>query len=258
MDRIKVFDSILSKFETDEMRLYCEDMIMEIPDYIFEIPSSTSYKYHNKTQCQPHGQIYHILMFGEIMNYLLGLDYMIEKYPTPKQRDCFRCTPIFHDAIKCGLNGSQYTVHEHPLLAGKWIRTTKVEHDISDKLKDYIAKLCESHSGQWTTSKKSSVVLPHPENDAAFLVHLCDYLSSRSNLDMTYPQELYQKLGVSGQDADANTNETVDTYVFHFGKHNGKKLSDVIKQDPSYIAWAKENIERQPLKSLLEGIEVSA
>ena len=54
MDKRKVFECLLNQFETDEMRNYCADMIEKIPDYIFTIPSSTSFKYHNKTQCQPH------------------------------------------------------------------------------------------------------------------------------------------------------------------------------------------------------------
>ena len=123
MNKIKVFENLLNKFETEEIKNYCTDMIKEIPDYIFTIPSSTSFKYHNKTQCQPHGQIFHILMFAEVMNYILGLEYVKEK-TNERQRDCLRCTPIFHDAVKCGLNGSRYTVHEHPLLAGEWVRNT--------------------------------------------------------------------------------------------------------------------------------------
>lgn len=49
MDKRKVFEALLNKFETDEIRDYCADMIDKIPDYIFTIPSSTSFKYHNKT-----------------------------------------------------------------------------------------------------------------------------------------------------------------------------------------------------------------
>lgn len=51
MDKVLVFETLLNKFETEEMKDYCTDMIKEIPDYIFTIPSSTSFKYHNKTQC---------------------------------------------------------------------------------------------------------------------------------------------------------------------------------------------------------------
>lgn len=249
MEKSKVFKSYLDTFETDEIRNYCKDMIEKVPDYIFAIPSSTSFKYHNKTQCQPHGQIFHILMFGEIMNYILGLEYVQEKINNPKKRDCLRCTSIFHDAIKCGLNGSQYTVHDHPLLAGEWVRNTIVEHDVDKTIKEYIARLCESHSGQWTTTNRSKTVLPKPETDEQFLVHLCDYLSSRSNIDMTYTEDIYNALG----DIEIPKKELpkLDSYVITFGKHNGKTLPKIQECDPGWISWAKENITREPVKTLL-------
>lgn len=248
MDNVKVFGGLLNKFETDEIRDYCADMIKEIPDYIFTIPSSTSFKYHNKTQCQPHGQIFHILMFAEVMNYVLGLEYVKEK-TNERQRDCLRCTPIFHDAIKCGLNGSQYTVHEHPMLAGEWVRNTSVEHDVDADTKAYIARLCESHSGEWTSTKRSKTVLPKPENDEQFFVHMCDYLASRSNLDMTYSDDVLAVL--NNVEIPKQELPDINTYVLNFGKHSGEKLVDVAQSDPSYISWAKENMNREPIKSLL-------
>ena len=248
MDKVKVFEGLLNKFETDEIRDYCADMIKEIPDYIFTIPSSTSFKYHNKTQCQPHGQIFHILMFAEVMNYVLELEYVKEK-TNERQRDCLRCTPIFHDAIKCGLNGSQYTVHEHPMLAGEWVRNTSVEHDVDADTKAYIARLCESHSGEWTSTNRSKTVLPKPENDEQFFVHMCDYLASRSNLDMTYSDDVLAVL--NNVEIPKQELPDINTYVLNFGKHSGEKLIDVAQSDPSYISWAKENMNKEPIKSLL-------
>lgn len=248
MDKVKVFEGLLNKFETDEIRNYCTDMIKEIPDYIFTIPSSTSFKYHNKTQCQPHGQIFHILMFAEVMNYVLGLEYVKEK-TNERQRDCLRCTPIFHDAIKCGLNGSQYTVHEHPMFAGEWVRNTSVEHDVDADTKAYIARLCESHSGEWTSTKRSKTVLPKPENDEQFFVHMCDYLASRSNLDMTYSDDVVSALG--GVDIPKEELPDIDSYVITFGKYLGKTLQQIKEIDPGYISWAKENMSREPVRSLL-------
>lgn len=248
MDKVKVFEGLLNKFETDEIRDYCADMIKEIPDYIFTIPSSTSFEYHNKTQCQPHGQIFHILMFAEVMNYVLGLEYVKEK-TNERQRDCLRCTPIFHDAIKCGLNGSQYTVHEHPMLAGEWVRNTSVEHDVDADTKAYIARLCESHSGEWTSTKRSKTVLPKPEDDEQFFVHMCDYLASRSNIDMTYSDDVLAVL--NNAEIPKQELPDINTYVLNFGKHSGEKLVDVAQSDPSYISWAKENMSREPVRSLL-------
>ena len=43
----------------------------------------------------------------------------------------------------------------------------------------------------------------------------------------------------------------LEEYVLDFGKHKGEKLIDVAKSNPDYISWAKENIYREPIKSLL-------
>ena len=247
MNKKAVFKELLDKFETEDMRLYCEDMIELIPDYIFTMPSSTTGKFHNKTQCQPHGQIYHIVMFGTIMNYLLALKCNQEKFKSPIQRDAMRCVPIFHDAVKCGLNGSQYTVHEHPMLAGKWVRETKVEHDIDDKIKERIACMCERHSGEWTTSKRSKIVLPEPENEMEILVHECDILSSRSNIDMQPSEYLKSVFG----EEQFNLPD-INTYKLNFGKMSGKTIPEIAKIDITYLYWAKDNLTREPEATLIK------
>ena len=43
----------------------------------------------------------------------------------------------------------------------------------------------------------------------------------------------------------------MEDYILNFGKHSGEKLIDVAQSDPSYISWAKENMTREPIKSLL-------
>lgn len=244
MDKRLIFAPVLNGFETEEMRLYCEDMIDQMPDYIFTIPSSTSYKYHNATQCQPGGQIYHVLMVCTIMNYILNLEYIKKKWPEPKRRDCMRIAACLHDAVKCGWSGGTFTVHDHPMLASEWIQNTEVEHDIKPGLKKYIGRLVESHSGQWTSSNKSKVVLPEPENDEQFLVHLCDYLGSRSNLDMIYTDE--EKDAISGAQEPVEPSEV----VMRFGKYKGEKLGEI---PVDYLLWCKNNLTlNEPIKSAIE------
>lgn len=250
MNKKAVFKELLDKFETDEMRLYCEDMIKNIPDYIFTMPSSTSGKFHNATQCQPHGQIYHIIMFGAIMNYRLALKCNKEKFNNPIHRDAMRCVPIFHDAVKCGWNGSQYTVHEHPMLAGAWVRETKVEHDINDEIKEIIARMCERHSGEWTSSKQSNVILPEPETEAEIFCHECDILSSRADIDMQ-PSDYLKNVFEEEKVELSNINE----YVINFGKYSGAKLIDLFKKHRDYCNWLKENVHREPIQSLIKQFE---
>ena len=249
-EKIAVFQPYLDKFETDKMRMYCTDMIAQIPDYIFMMPSSTSGKYHNATQCQPHGQIYHIIMFAEIMNYRLALKGNQEKFKSPAQRDAMRCVPFFHDALKCGTDGGQWTVHEHPMLAGTWVRETNVEHDIEDNIKDAIARMCERHSGEWTSSKKSKVVLPEPENAMELFCHECDILSSRNNIDMQPPEYLKDIFGEENTKVEFDEN-----YVMPFGKHAGQKLIDIYKTHPDYIAWCEENIHKEDVLNMIKSMK---
>ena len=37
--KVAVFQPLLNKFETEEMRIYCTEMIKQIPNYIFDMPS---------------------------------------------------------------------------------------------------------------------------------------------------------------------------------------------------------------------------
>lgn len=242
--KIGFFKELLENFETEEMRLYCEDMIETMPEYLFFIPASTSLKYHSKSQCVIFGQIMHILMFGKVMNYMLELKCFQEKFDKPKQRDALRCIPMFHDAWKCG-NNSSFTVHKHPLIAGDWVRNTAVEHDIKPGLKDYIAKCCERHSGQYTTSNRDKTILPEPETDDEKLCHICDVLSSRANIDMIesdYIKEYKEKI----------INDITDSYEFDFGKYKGSTVKYVLDNHPDYLAWMNDNGGiKEPIRTIL-------
>lgn len=250
-NKYNVFQPMSKYFESDLIKNYFLDMVQEIPDYIFTMPSSTSGKYHNKTQCETYGQIYHVYMFSEILNYRLSLKWNKEKYNNQILRDCMRCVPAFHDAIKCGLNGSKYTVHEHPILAQKWVLETKVEHDIDIKLKELIGNMCAAHSGEWTENKRSKIILPEPKNDMELFIHECDVLASRNNIDLIISDELKKIL----QDNFPNNKEieipNINEYKMPFGKHKGQLLKNI---PIDYIEWLSGTELKEPLKTFVNEI----
>ena len=248
-NKFTVFEPMLTNFETDLMKNYFSDMVQEIPDYIYTMPSSTSGKYHNKTQCETYGQVYHAYMFSEILNYRLNLKGNKEKYNNPILRDCMRCVPVFHDAVKCGLNGSQYTVHEHPMLAHDWVLNTVVEHDIVPKLKKLIADMCAAHSGEWTSSKRSKIVLPEPKNDMELFIHECDILSSRNNIDMIISDEL-KELMQNNFPVQIELPD-INEYRITFGKHSGALIKEVPKD---YLRWLAGQELKEPLKTFVNQI----
>lgn len=249
-EKQKIFSPISKKFETEMFREYFMDMVAEIPDYIFTMPSSTSGKFHNATQCQTYGQIYHVYMFDVILNHRLRLKTNKELYPTPEERDAMRCVPTLHDAVKCGWNGSSYTVQDHPLLAAKWVLETKVERDIPQEYKQMIADMCEAHSGEWNKSRSGQVIMSEPRNPREFFIHECDILASRADLDYIIPDELRELLG---ENVKVELPD-IDTYTLSFGKYRGRTLTEIAQSDPGYISWAKGNMPREPIKTLLQSI----
>ena len=244
----EVFSLMANKFETEKIKNYFLDMCEEIPDYIFTMPSSTSGKYHNATQCQKYGQLYHVFMFSSILEHLLRLEHIQEYAKTPEIRDCMRCVPAFHDAIKCGWNGSLHTVQDHPILAYNWVLHTAVEHDLDQKMKQFIADMCASHSGQWNKNRRGDPIMPKPRNNYEKLIHECDIMASRPDIDYIIPDELKSILK-----EDIKPEDPAE-FVLNFGKHKGKTLAQVKDEDPSWIEWAKENIQREPVAGLLKAM----
>lgn len=89
--------------------------------------------------------------------------------------------------------------------------------------------------------------MPEPRNEMEFFIHECDILSSRNDIDMIISEELKKLL-------DENVKielPDIDTYIMPFGKYKGKPLPEIAQTDPGYIRWAKENMTREPVKSLL-------
>jgi len=82
-----------------------------------------------------------------------------------------------------------------------------------------------------------------------FLIHLCDYLSSRSNIDMIYSDEVYDAL--NDIEVPKEDIPDINTYKLNFGKHAGMTLLEIQDVAPGYIRWAKENITREPDKKFI-------
>lgn len=245
-NKVELFREFLNTYETEELRLFSEDLLEAQDDINYKIPASTSGKYHNPTQCQPGGQMYHVLFVCKVMEMLLPLEYMKEKFPKPKQRDCLRTAVLFHDAKKT--NGGPHTVKEHPNLGAKFVINTEVEHDIPQKLKEYIGRLIQSHSGEWTYDG----MMPKPESDDQFLIHLCDMVGSRAFFDMKYSKE-QQDMIASFQDVPSP-----EDYLMPFGKYKTKSVAWVQEVDPDYLMWLRDSSSmdlREPLRTILENLE---
>lgn len=237
-----IFDSILNTIESEDIRKFAERCIETIPDYFWEVGASSTGKYHPQYALGELGLARHTCALVRFLNHILNVDCFGDKF-TSREKDLMRVAGMMHDTRKSDDDAdyakSKYTKFDHPLLAANEIRS--LIGFISPEELEIVATTIESHMGQWNTDKRSFVVLPLPTNKYQKMVHLADYLASRKDIEVLF----------DGFEVPKKEVIKLEDYVLNFGKHSGEKLIDVAQSDPSYITWAKENMNREPIKSLL-------
>ena len=162
-----MFEKELAYIKTDFIKEQTKLAIEHFPSYFERVMSSSTGKYHavNETLYE-HTCRDAKLAVGIVDLEMFELDQI--------DKDLIISALILHDSCKYGLEYHQYVVHDHPIIASNLV---KKFCDI--EFANVICPLIEAHSGQWTTSKWSDVVLPKPETKLQKIVHLVDYIASR-------------------------------------------------------------------------------
>lgn len=241
-ENAKIFDSILNTIENEDIRYFAEQCIETIPDYFWEVGASSTGKYHPQYALGDLGLARHTCALVRFLNHILSVDCFGNKF-TSREKDLMRVAGMMHDTRKSGYDEAyaknKFTKFDHPLLAANEIRT--LIGFISEEELELVATTIESHMGQWNTDKRSKVVLPLPKNKYQKMLHLADYLASRKDIEVLF----------DGFETPKKEIPPLDEYILTFGKHNGEKLVDIAKSDPDYIRWAKENMTREPVRTIL-------
>lgn len=158
------------------------DVLATLPDYFWTCPASSTGKHHSLVQNGEGGNLIHTKMDVWVANTLFELDRWASAFQDPVMRDMIRTALILHDGMKYGDGSSGFVVHEHPLLMAQYLTSGKWEGTLPPSILNSIAGMIAAHSGKWNTSKHSPVVLPYPQNESEYFVHICDYLGSRDNI----------------------------------------------------------------------------
>lgn len=243
--QLKFITPILSTFENEDIKIFAEELLNNLPPYIWEVGASSTGKYHPAYSLGSYGLMKHQVAVCRFINFFFELDQYKNRYSS-RQRDLLRLAALIHDGRKSGEQSdyekSKYTKFDHPLQMGKVILSYKDKGFLDTEELKYIAKAIVSHMGQWSTDKRNpGIVLPTPKDEPAELVHLADYLASRKCLDMDFDE--YQVPVII---------PSINEYTLTFGKHAGKKLTEVPKD---YLAWLSKQDLKEPLKTLLDSLK---
>ena len=186
MNKQEVFKNEINYVKDEKRRKDLKILVDLLPDYFFEIPASSTGKYHPSFALGEGGLVRHTKVAVRIAYELLNNNTVGMKF-TDKDKDLILMALTLHDGLKSGLEHNEYTKFDHPLLISKYIMENKdkISLDIDDLRK--MCSMIESDMGEWTyDSYKKKEVLPKPRTAEQRFVHMCDFLASRKFLDVKF------------------------------------------------------------------------
>lgn len=186
MKKIDLLKKEINYIKDSSRRKDLKTLIRLLPDYFFEVPASSTGKYHPSFSLGEGGLLRHTKVAVRIAVELLENNCVGMKFGDV-DKDLIIMALILHDGVKSGVVKEKYTKFDHPLLVSKLIMENKdkVSLDIDDLRK--LCSMIESHMGEWTIDPYTKEeVLPKPRTAEQRFVHMCDFLSSRKFLDVKF------------------------------------------------------------------------
>ena len=169
----KMFNPFICMLSNEDLRGCVRDALDKVPTYFWEIPASSSGKYHPAHDLGVGGLVRHTVM---VMQCALDLARSEEENPDPLYLDAILVACMFHDCLKNGLENGGHTVFNHPALAFEFVLKNFYDYDSCFAVE--VAKAVYCHMGRWNTNQKGEILrLPH--NRLEKTVHLADYIASR-------------------------------------------------------------------------------
>lgn len=191
-DKVLMFKDEIGWINNKEIRKFAVCMIAELPDYFFDVPASSTGKYHPSYSLGKGGLVRHTKGAVLIAKTLLDLEQYQNEY-SEEERDIMLTALLLHDGVKYGVEGGKYSVVTHPTDMVKFIESNDKICKVIDRLTlDVICNCIASHMGSFNTDYKTDKeILPKPQTPMQKFVHICDYLASRRFLEVNFDKVEY-------------------------------------------------------------------
>ena len=181
MDKVSYFNKEYTYIKDDKIREDLKYLVSILPAYFFEVPASSTGKYHPKFALGNGGLLRHTKVAVRVAYELLS-NPGIHNF-SDREKDLIIVAILLHDGLKSGKVKESYTRFDHPLLASKFVcENSKLpKEDVT-----LICNMISSHMGIWTTDYNGNDVLPKPKDKYQRFVHMCDYIASRKFLSVDF------------------------------------------------------------------------
>ena len=114
-EKINMFQREINYIKTERYRENIKKLISCLPDYFFEIPASSTGKYHPNYALGEGGLVRHTKVAVRIAYELLN-DESIGYQFKAEEKDMILMSLILHDGLKSGLIKEEYTLNKNEYL----------------------------------------------------------------------------------------------------------------------------------------------
>lgn len=184
----RFFETEINRIVSEDLRMFVKFFLENyVPAYFWEIGASSSGKYHPKFSQGYGGLVRHTkaaCLFLEDLLRMSSYAYMGEE-----KHDLCRVALILHDTAKYGLGAemdkSEYKYHA--IKASEQVAFAWHEYFYTEA-PYLLTQAIRSHMGQWSEKEDR----PFTQVDRA--VHMADYMSSRSYIDIPEISEEWNRI----------------------------------------------------------------
>lgn len=188
MNYEKLFEIELTYLKSDRIRKACLAMTKLLPDYFYEVPASSTGKYHPSYSLGEGGLLRHSKAAMRIGYELLQDPSIGDKY-TDDEKDLMLMALLIHDGLKSGNPQEKYTRFDHPILMADYLMDCEEELGLEVEEIEFLGDVIKTHMGVWTTDYNGNEVLEKPKTKYQNFVHMCDYLASRKCLLVPFDKD---------------------------------------------------------------------
>ena len=188
MNKTDAFKKELSYILNSKYLENAKKLIEILPDYFFEVPASSTGKYHPEYALGEGGLLRHSKAAFRIGYELLADPAIGDKY-TAMEKDLMLMGLLIHDGLKLGKEESKYNKFDHPILMANYVEEEKDNLELTDSERKLVEDVIKTHMGPWTTDYNGNEVLEKPKTKYQNFVHMCDYLASRKCILIPFDEE---------------------------------------------------------------------
>lgn len=188
MNYEKIFEEELGYIKSEKIRNACLEMTKLLPDYFYEVPASSTGKYHPAYSLGEGGLLRHSKAAMRIGYELLQDPSIGDKY-TSDEKDLMLMALLIHDGLKSGNPKEKYTRFDHPILMADYLMDCEESLGLEVEEIEFLGDVIKTHMGVWTTDYNGNEVLEKPKTKYQNFVHMCDYLASRKCILLPFDKD---------------------------------------------------------------------